>query len=142
VLRAVTIGVSLGGLPFIVSHVVEDFSDGTAPVGPALLGAFLAVQMLGLVLVGSGRRPGWLITLVAGIVWVAGALADHGPALIRGSGDRGAVSIVWLAGLIVSQASAAILAYHGWRTSGKPSTSAPPDRPGASPATHTCRPRR
>lgn len=114
-LRAATIGVSLAGLPFILPHVVEDFAAGAAPIGPALLGVLLAVQMLGLVLVGVGRRLGFMITLVAGLVWVAGAVVDHGPALVRGNFRSGGLSAVWVLGLIVSQATAAVLAGRGWR---------------------------
>jgi hypothetical protein len=116
-LRAATIGASLAGLPFMLPHVVEDFAAGTVPIGAALLGGFLAVQMLGLVLVGSGWRLGWAITCVAGLVWVVGAAADHGPALARGSFRSGGLSVVWVLGLIVSQATAAVLAYQGWRRS-------------------------
>ncbi|SRR5712691_2895066 len=116
ILRAATIGVSLAGLPFIVSHVVEEFIHDAAPVGPALLGGFLAVQMLGLVLVGNGQRLGWLITLGAGLVWVAGAGVGHGPELVRGSFHT-ASSGVGVLGLIVSQATTIVLAYVGWRRS-------------------------
>jgi len=113
ILRAVTIGVSLAGLPFIVSHVVEDFIHDAALVSPALLGGFLAVQMLGLVLVGSGQRVGWLLTLVTGLVWVVGAAIGHGPELVRGN-FHSASSGVGVLGLIVSQAMAILLACLGW----------------------------
>src|SRR5712691_2040094 len=116
ILRAATIGVSLAGLPFMLPHVVEDFAAGTAPISAALLGGFLAVQMLGLVLVGNGQRLGWLITLAAGLVWVAGAGVGHGPQLVRGSFHT-ASSGVGVLGLIVSQATTIVLAYVGWRRS-------------------------
>ena len=97
----------------MLPHVVEDFAAGTAPIGAALLGGFLAVQMLGLVLVGSGRRLGWAITCAAGLVWVTGALFDHAPTIMRGD--------IKLLGLIASQATAAVLASRAL-TSGKPSS--------------------
>ena len=111
ILRAATVGVSLAGLPFIVSHVVEEFTHGVAPVGPALLGGFLAVQMLGLVLVGNGQRLGWVMTIAAGLVWVAGAVIGHGPELVSGRLPAGAG--VGVPGLIISQAMTVMLACLG-----------------------------
>jgi hypothetical protein len=121
-LRAVTIAASLGSLPFLLPHVVEDFAAGVAQraglptgVGASLLGAGLAVQMAGLVLVGAGRRAGWAITAIAGAVWVAGALVDHAGPVLAGGFREGALSVAWVVGLAVGQGAAAALAWTGWR---------------------------
>ncbi len=87
--RAATIGISLAGLPFIVPHVVEDFAEGIAErvglstgAGAFLLGGYLALQVWGLVLVGQGRRAGWIITRRSG-------RAASGAAPSRSSGSPG-----------------------------------------------------
>jgi len=119
--RAATIGISLAGLPFIVPHVVEDFAEGIAErvglstgAGAFLLGGYLALQVWGLVLVGQGRRAGWIITFCVSLVWTLGAVADHGPAIWAGGFRSGAVSVLWVAGLVLTQSTAAALAWRGW----------------------------
>lgn len=122
-LRVWTILVSLSSLPFIVPHVLEDFAEGIAQrvglstgVGAFLLGGFLALQSLGLVLVGQGRRAGFVVTLWVGVIWVAGAVLDHGPPLLTGRFREGPTSVLWVVGLIVTQAATSILAGWGvWR---------------------------
>ena len=58
------------------------------------------------------RRGGLIVVAVAGAVWTVGALWDHGPELLqRGPRFRGsALSALWVGGLIVTQALAALLA--------------------------------
>ena len=120
-LRLGTIAASLASLPFIVPHVLEDFAEGIAQrvglsteVLALLLGGFLALQSLGLILVAQGKQEGFAVTFWIGLVWVAGALADHGPALVVGSFRAGATSVLWVVGLIVTQAACAVLAGCGW----------------------------
>jgi len=119
--RAATIGVSLAGLPFIVPHVVEDFAEGLAQrvglatdAGAFLLGGYLALQGWGLVLVGQGRRVGWVITFWVSLVWTLGAVVDHGPVVVAGGFRSGAVSVLWVVGLVLTQSLAAALAWRGW----------------------------
>jgi len=119
-----TIAVSLAGLPFILPHVLEDFAEGIAqrvglstPAGAFLLGAYLAVQMWGLVLVGREKRAGWVLTFVTSAIWSVVAVADHGPAIVSGGFRAGAASVIWVVGLVVTQLTAAILAWRGWRIS-------------------------
>jgi hypothetical protein len=119
---ALTIAISLAGLPFIVPHVVEDFAEGIAQrvgltTGAAafLLGGWLALQSLGLILVGRERRAGWIITCGVGVVWSVVALVDHGPAIAAGGFRSGFVSVVWVVGLVLSQGATAVLAWRGWR---------------------------
>jgi len=116
---AAAIGCSLAGLPFLLPHVVEDFQLGIAQraglstgMGAALLGAGFSVQILGLVLAGRGRRAGLAVTAVAGLVWALGALLDHGPEMWAEGLDfrAGAVSSIWVLGLLASQALAASFA--------------------------------
>lgn len=122
-LQAWTIIVSLASLFFILPHVLEDFAEGIAQrvglstgVGAFLLGGFLALQSLGLVFVGQGRRAGFVMTFWVGVIWVTGALVDHGPALVAGGFREGATSILWVVGLIVTQAASSALAGWGaWR---------------------------
>ena len=117
-----TILLSLAGLPFIVPHVVEDFADGVAQrvglstgVGAFLLGGWLGLQSLGLILLACGRAVGWLMTFMISLVWATVALLDHGPAMIRGTFRTRLPSVIWVAGLIGTQAVAAALAWCGWR---------------------------
>ena len=120
--REATIFVSLAGLPFIVPHVVEDFAEGIAErVGLAtgaaafLLGGYLALQVLGLVGVGQGWRAGWVITFWASATWTVVAVVDHGPAVFAGGFRSGALSVLWVLGLALSQGTTAALAWRGWR---------------------------
>ncbi len=122
-LRWTTIVISLAGLPFILPHVIEDFGEGIAqrvglstPAAACLLGLMLAVQMAGLVLVAHDRRGGWIITLAASALWTIVAVLDHGPAVVRGGFRTGTPSVVWVAGLVLSQGATTALAWCGWRT--------------------------
>lgn len=110
---------SLSGLPFLFPHVIEDFQLGIAQrvglsteMGAALLGLGFAGQMLGLVWAGQGRRPGLVVTALAGAIWAGGALVDHGPDLYASSLEfrSGAPSVLWVSGLLVSQALSSALA--------------------------------
>lgn len=119
--RAV-IAASLVSLVFAVPHVVEDFEDGlaarlglTTPALACLLGMFLALQVLGLVLLATSHRSGWAITMAIGVIWVVGAVVEHGRALAVGGFRRGAPSVVWLVGLVGGQVAAAIIAWSGLR---------------------------
>jgi len=113
------IALSLGSLPFLLPHVLEDFERGIAErvglapgIGAAVLGAGLGVQFLAAVLAGRGWRGGLIVIALAGAVWTAGALWDHGPELLaRGPRFRdNALSALWVVGLVVTQALAALLA--------------------------------
>jgi len=121
-LRAWTIAASLASLPFTLPHVIEDFAEGIAGrvglsvgAGAFLLGGFLALQSLGLVLVGRGRRAGFVLTCLVGLIWVTGALAEHGPALLAGGFRARTTSALWGGGLIVTQATCVALAWQGLR---------------------------
>ncbi len=116
------IAVSLASLPFIVPHVIEDFAEeitrrvGLSTAGGGfLLGAYLALQSLGLVLVALRKRLGFVLTFWIGLVWAAGALLDHGPALWRGGFRSGALSVLWVVGLVLTQSlSVALAAWGAW----------------------------
>jgi len=43
------------------------------------------------------------------------AVVDHGPAVLAGGFRSGALSVVWVLGLVLSQGTAAALAWRGWR---------------------------
>jgi hypothetical protein len=116
---APAIALSLLSLPFLLPHVLEDFRLGiteraglSTPIGAALLGAFLAVQMLGLIGAGLGRPVGVAITALAGMIWTAGSFWEHGPELVAGgvSFRGGGLSAVWVLGLTLCQAASAIAA--------------------------------
>jgi hypothetical protein len=112
---------SLLSLPFIVPHVVEDFAEEitrrvglSTGAGAFLLGAYLGVQSLGLILVALGRRAGFVLTAWVGLIWVSGALLDHGSE-VWGLGleyRTGAWSVLWVVGLILTQGVVTVLA--GW----------------------------
>jgi hypothetical protein len=121
-LQTATIAISLASLPFIVPHVVEDFAEGIAQrvglstgVGAFLLGGWLALQSLGLVLLARDRRTGWIITFWVGLVWAVVAAVDHGPPIVTGPFRTGLPSVVWVLGLVVTQAAASALAWRGRR---------------------------
>ena len=83
---ALTIALSLAGLPFILPHVLEDFAAGVAervalPTATVafLLGGWLALQSLGLVLIARGRGAGWIVTFAVSLVWTVVARARPGP---------------------------------------------------------------
>jgi hypothetical protein len=116
-----TIAASLASFPFLLPHVLEDFNEGIAQrvglstgAGAFLLGGFLALQWLGLILVGQGRRGGFALTFWAGLVWVTGAVVDHGPALVAGEFRGGGASVLWVVGVIVTQVFSTSLAGYGW----------------------------
>ena len=54
------------------------------------------------------------MTFWVGVIWVAGALAEHAPALLAGRFRTGATSVLWVVGLILTQAACAVLAASGW----------------------------
>jgi hypothetical protein len=121
-LRRWTIAASLASLPFILAHTVEDFGEGIAQrvglstgVGAFLLGGYLAGQCLGLVLVGRGRPAGFRLTVWIGLIWLAGALFEHGPALVAGHFRTGVRSVLWIGGLLLTQGACVVLAWAGGR---------------------------
>ncbi len=121
-LGLLVIGVSLLSLPFVLPHVVEDFAEeithrvGLSTASAAfLLGGYLALQSLGLVLVALRRRAGFVLTFWIGLIWVSGAVLDHGPAVWRGGFRSGTLSVLWVVGLVVGQSvSAALAAWGAW----------------------------
>ena len=121
-LRGWTIALSLASLPFILAHAVEDFDEGIAQrvglstsVGAFLLGGYLAGQCLGLVLVGRGRPAGFRLTVWIGLIWLAGALFEHGRVLLAGHFRTGAASVLWIGGLLLTQGACVVLAWVGAR---------------------------
>ena len=121
------IALSLLSLPFIVPHVVEDFAEeltrraGLSTASASfLLGGYLALQSLGLVLIALGKRSGFVLSFWIGLIWVAGAVLDHGPALLRGGFRSGALSVLWVVGLVLTQSlSAALAAWRAWGRRGR-----------------------
>ncbi|HET8578441.1 MAG TPA: hypothetical protein VFO18_15205 [Methylomirabilota bacterium] len=116
---APAIALSLLSLPFLLPHVLEDFRLGiaervglTPAIGAALLGAFLAFQMFGLVSAALGRSAGLVITALAGTIWTVGSFVEHGPEfLVRGLSFHGSpLSAIWVVGLTLCQAASAIAA--------------------------------
>ncbi|MBI3625328.1 MAG: hypothetical protein HY215_04160 [Candidatus Rokubacteria bacterium] len=121
------IAVSLASLLFIVPHVVEDFAEeitrraGLSTASASfLLGGYLALQSLGLVLIALGKRSGFVLSFWIGLIWVAGAVLDHGPAVLRGGFRSGALSVLWVVGLVLTQSlSAALAAWEAWGRRGR-----------------------
>jgi hypothetical protein len=119
---ALAVAFTLASLPFLLPHVIEDFHLGIAgrvglpaDVGASFLGFGLAAQLLGLILTAQGRRAGLAILAVASTVWTVGSVWEHGlPVLVEGLDFRGrALSALWAAGLLVTQALAAACAWAG-----------------------------
>lgn len=116
------IALSLLSLPFILPHVIEDFAEEitrrvglSTASGAFLLGGYLALQSLGLIWVALGRRAGYVLTFWVGLIWAAGAILDHGASLLAGGFRSGALSVLWVLGLILTQsASAALAAWGAW----------------------------
>lgn len=119
------IAASLLSLPFVVPHVVGDYVEGIrggrSPAVPAsVLGAYLALQSLGLVLIARGRRSGFVLTFGIGLFWVAGALGYHAYAVLHGRFREDPLAMVWLVGLVLTQSvSAALAAWGGWGRRGR-----------------------
>lgn len=114
------IAASLLSLPFIVPHVVEDFAEEitrrvglSTAAGAFALGVYLALQSFGLVLVALERRVGYLLTFWLGLIWVSGAVVNHGEAVLTGGFRSGALSELWVVGLLFTQGLAAALAAWG-----------------------------
>ena len=119
------IALSLLSLPFILPHVVGDYVEGIrggrSPAVPAsVLGAYLALQSLGLVWVAVGRRGGFFLTFWIGLIWVGGALGYHAYAVLHGGFREEARATVWLVGLVVIQAvTSALAAWGAWGRRGR-----------------------
>jgi hypothetical protein len=120
-----TIAASLASLPFILAHTAEDFGAGITQrlglspgVGAFLLGGYLACQCLGLVLIACGRTAGFRLTAGIGLLWLAGAGVEHGRALLSGHFRTGAVSVLWVLGLMVTQAACVLLSLASERHEG------------------------
>ncbi len=105
-LRRWTIAASLASLPFILAHTVEDFGQGIAQ---------RVCQCLGLVLVARGRPAGFRLTVWIGLIWIAGALFEHGRALVAGHFRTGVPSVLWIGGLLLTQGACVVLAWAGAR---------------------------
>ena len=121
------IALSLLSLPFILPHIIEDFAEEitrrvslSTAGGAFLLGGYLALQALGLILVALGRRGGFVLTFWIGLIWVAGALLDHGAAVLGGGFRSGALSVLWVVGLVLTQSlSAGLAAWGAWGRRGR-----------------------
>ncbi|HZR46147.1 MAG TPA: hypothetical protein VFA47_05565 [Candidatus Manganitrophaceae bacterium] len=117
--------ISLFGFWVTVPHVAEDFVFGVPQkygVSLTLAGILLAagyfVQMIGIVLLALGRRAGLVLSLLVGSVWLAGALWDHLPDLLKESPYReGPISKVWIAGIILWGGSLAAVSFLNLRHS-------------------------
>jgi peptidoglycan/LPS O-acetylase OafA/YrhL len=116
-MRLGVIVASLTSLPFTLPHVVEDFAEGIAGraglstgVAAFLLGGVLALQSLALVLVARNQRRGLVLALAVSVIWLAGAVVEHGGDLVGGRFRGGGASTVWILGLMTAQAATAVLA--------------------------------
>lgn len=115
--------ISLAGFLATVPHVVEDFVYGVPQkygVGLSAAGMLVAagyfIQAYGIILLIEGKRAGSWISLMIGGAWLAGALWDHLADLVSAEPYRqGAVSRLWIAGVLLwsaALASAALLSIY------------------------------
>lgn len=117
--------ISLLGVWVTVPHVAEDFVFGVPQkygVSLTLAGILLAagyfLQIFGIILLAKGKRTGLLSSLLVGLLWLAGALWDHLPDLLKADPYReGLISKLWIAGIIVWGGSLATVSFMNLRQS-------------------------
>ena len=114
--------VSAASLFATLPHSVEDFANGTAArFGLAVLSAafglaaLFAAQLLGTGLAMRGRRTGYLLLGAVGLVWVAGALLDHGSELLNPGWRSGLISVLLVWAILLTQGAILVLAGLGLR---------------------------
>jgi hypothetical protein len=63
------------------------------------------------VLVGQGRRSGFLVTMLVAAIWIVGAVVEHGSVLLAAvGGSHSDTSLPWLVGLLLTQLACLVLA--------------------------------
>lgn len=100
--------ISLFGLLVTIPHVVEDFVYGVPQkygldigTAGALLAAGYFLQTYAVVLLSERKKGGLFFTFLIGVLWLAGAVWDHLPDLLRmGHYREGMISKVWIVGII------------------------------------------
>jgi hypothetical protein len=119
--------ISLFGLWVTVPHVAEDFVYGvpqkygvSLTQAGLLLAAGYFCQLVGVVLLSQGRRTGLVVSFFIGSAWLAAAVWDHLPDLIKGGPYReGPASKLWIAGIIVWSGSLAAASFQTLRHSSR-----------------------
>ena len=108
--------ISLLGFWVTIPHVAEDFVYGvpqkygvSLSQAGILLAAGYFVQIVGILLLSQGRRAGLFLSTLIGAIWLAGALWDHLPDLVKeGTYREGPASKFWIAGILVWSGSLAV----------------------------------
>jgi hypothetical protein len=124
--RAVVV-VSLALLLFTIPHTLEDFATGEparagvpAPVLSLVLSVIVGVQALGLHLIGSGRRLGFLLHAVIGVFWPVASGVAQLPAIFSGETYRsGFISQFYVFGIIAVGAGLLVVSLLAFRASSK-----------------------
>ncbi|MGH7747741.1 MAG: rhodanese-like domain-containing protein [Candidatus Dormibacteria bacterium] len=111
----VLITLSLASLLFTVAHVIEDFQNSVterlhAPLWPTIVavGAVLAAQLAATA--ASHNRASRMVLAVLGAAWTIGAIAFHSGDLLSENFRSGLPSKALIAGMILSQATIAVVA--------------------------------
>lgn len=103
-------------------HVFEDLVEGTfeafglTPMAAGLLvGGALAVQLVGALGAMRERRAGYLVILIAALVWIVVAALDHPDAFLPGDFREGFASRAAIWALVGAQAVAGMAAFRALR---------------------------
>lgn len=107
--KGIVVVLSLLLVLMVIPHTLEDFALGEpakndVPVLPlqAVVAGLIAFQALGLYYIGGGRRRGYIMQMVVGLIWPLLAGIAQLPAILSGEPYRaGFISIFFVIGMLV-----------------------------------------
>lgn len=109
---------------FTVPHTLEDFALGepaeagiSAPLLSFAVAGFLAVQGFALFLTGRGSSWGYALHAAAGVFWAVTAGAAQLPNILApGAYRHGAISVLYVAGIVIGGTLLALVSLWTWRS--------------------------
>lgn len=121
---AILVPLSIALLYFSLPHTLEDFAAGEPlkkgippPVLSAVVSTLIAAQALGLFWLGRGLRRGLWVHAVLGVIWPLAAGFAQLPVILGPDPYRdGAISVLYVVGLLTIAPSITVLSVLGLRT--------------------------